>query len=51
LHHHQGRLDIASVPGRGSVFTCCLPAERLLPGAAANENMLNSAPNNSHKSA
>ncbi|MEP4546575.1 MAG: phosphate regulon sensor histidine kinase PhoR [Saccharospirillum sp.] len=35
LHHHQGRLDVASVPGRGSVFTCCLPAERLLPPANA----------------
>lgn len=30
LQHHQARLDIASVPGRGSVFTCCFPAERVL---------------------
>lgn len=33
LQLHQGRLDIASVPGRGSVFTCCFPRERLLPAA------------------
>ncbi len=31
LQHHQGRLDISSIPGRGSVFTCCFPRDRLLP--------------------
>lgn len=31
LQHHQGRLDISSVPGKGSVFTCCFPVDRVLP--------------------
>lgn len=34
LQLHQARLDIASVPGRGSVFTCCFPRERLLPATS-----------------
>lgn len=33
LQHHQGRLDISSKPGKGSVFTCCFPANRVLPEA------------------
>jgi two-component system phosphate regulon sensor histidine kinase PhoR len=51
LHHHQGRLDIASVPGRGSVFTCCLPVERLLPGTIVAANTDVSTADRSHKSA
>ncbi|MHA7880644.1 MAG: phosphate regulon sensor histidine kinase PhoR [Saccharospirillum sp.] len=35
LQHHQARLEIASVPGKGSVFTCCFPSERLMPGESA----------------
>ncbi|MFG1496980.1 phosphate regulon sensor histidine kinase PhoR [Saccharospirillum sp. HFRX-1] len=37
LQHHQARLDIASVPGRGSVFTCCFPAERVLAAAERSD--------------
>jgi two-component system phosphate regulon sensor histidine kinase PhoR len=51
LHHHQGRLDIASVPGRGSVFTFCLPVERLLPGMTVAANTDPLTPDRSHKSA
>lgn len=38
LQHHQARLEIASVLGKGSVFTCCFPVERLLPSAAHRSN-------------
>lgn len=50
LHHHQGWLDIASVPGRGSVFTCCLPVDRLIP-AASETATAGSMPDRRHKSA
>ena len=30
LHRHGARLDIESVEGRGSTFTCHFPAERIL---------------------
>jgi two-component system, OmpR family, phosphate regulon sensor histidine kinase PhoR len=30
LHRHGGRLDIDSVEGRGSTFTCHFPNERVL---------------------
>jgi len=31
LQHHQGHLDVSSTPGKGSVFTCCFPSDRVLP--------------------
>ena len=31
LQRHQGRLEIASEPGRGSTFSCAFPATRLAP--------------------
>ena len=31
LQRHQGRLDIASDPGRGSTFSCVFPATRVAP--------------------
>ncbi|HQZ46830.1 MAG TPA: phosphate regulon sensor histidine kinase PhoR [Usitatibacteraceae bacterium] len=34
LARHQGRLDIASEVGEGSVFSCHFPATRLLPASA-----------------
>jgi two-component system, OmpR family, phosphate regulon sensor histidine kinase PhoR len=35
LHRHGGRLDIDSVEGRGSTFTCHFPPERVLEQRAA----------------
>ncbi len=35
LENHDGRLAIASQPGKGSEFTCHFPASRLLGGEAA----------------
>jgi two-component system, OmpR family, phosphate regulon sensor histidine kinase PhoR len=35
LHRHGARLEIESVEGRGSTFTCHFPAERLLEPLAA----------------
>lgn len=31
LNRHQARLDIASQPGKGSRFSACFPAKRVLP--------------------
>jgi len=33
LQHHGAHLDIDSMPGKGSTFTCRFPAHRVLPGA------------------
>ena len=30
LNRHQGRLEIASEPGRGSTFSAVFPAERVI---------------------
>lgn len=35
LQRHGGTLEIASVEGRGSTFTCHFPADRLVTGVAA----------------
>jgi two-component system phosphate regulon sensor histidine kinase PhoR len=37
LARHDGRLEIQSEPGRGSVFTCHFPAARILPARAGRE--------------
>ncbi|MGV6472820.1 phosphate regulon sensor histidine kinase PhoR [Azotobacter vinelandii] len=34
LIHHNGRLEIASEPGKGSLFTCHFPATQLMEGRA-----------------
>jgi two-component system phosphate regulon sensor histidine kinase PhoR len=31
LQRHGGRLDVQSVEGQGSVFSCHFPPERVLP--------------------
>jgi len=51
LQHHQGSLDIASVPGSGSVFTCCLPPERLLHRDAVVARSEHSTPDRRHDTA
>ncbi|MCK9533414.1 MAG: phosphate regulon sensor histidine kinase PhoR [Pseudomonas sp.] len=35
LRHHQGRLEISSVVGQGSRFTCCFPLSQTLLDSAA----------------
>jgi two-component system phosphate regulon sensor histidine kinase PhoR len=34
LNRHQGRLEIASEPGQGSIFSAVFPAERVIPREA-----------------
>lgn len=36
LTRHQARLEIESTPGKGSAFSACFPARRLIAGEAAN---------------
>ncbi len=37
LNRHQGRLEVQSTPGQGSLFIACLPTERLKTGLPAAE--------------
>jgi two-component system phosphate regulon sensor histidine kinase PhoR len=36
LTRHQARLEIESTPGKGSTFSACFPARRLIAGEAAS---------------
>jgi two-component system phosphate regulon sensor histidine kinase PhoR len=37
LQRHDATLDISSIQGRGSTFTCHFPPERLIAAEAARE--------------
>ncbi|MHB0984303.1 MAG: phosphate regulon sensor histidine kinase PhoR [Sulfuricella sp.] len=43
LTRHQARLEIESVPGKGSTFSTCFPARRLIAGQEANYPIKNSS--------
>jgi two-component system phosphate regulon sensor histidine kinase PhoR len=41
LTRHQARLEIESTPGKGSTFSACFPARRLIAGEEADYSRLN----------